>query len=1114
MLFEFGMMPNVHATFFGGITGDQAVCRLTNYSSECAPSDTPQPWYLDWGSTVTLPATPLYGRYPDLQLYPTCASAVVPIYNLNGKANLVLTMQTLAKIWSGRITTWDHPEIQATNANFASWNIPANKSIILVARADSAGSTQLFKKSLAAIDPVFKSQIGTAGAPVWAGTKVTFQATPQFIIAFIMRTPYTLGYAPPGDALGSDIPMARLNRSGVVVEASTASVQYALLEKGLSFGNNGDSPSHLTADIFNALNPLAWPIASYSYLAVRKATLRPGATCTSVATMMNFWLWFWSSSEVATLASALGFSVLPEVVRDFAVARFQQDIQCEGSLVWQQAEVPVVAGYGPESAIAILDKFQQAYALVNSSVTLNYTTLTSDQTDMAPLLRSGGFLVSATPPSTPGVFSLALGSEAVVSISQFRLTLDGRTLARVLNGDIKTWLHPEILALNPAGIRTAAGQVLNDTNQSIVLLQGPTAGSAPLTALLRQFYPAYTGAAIQAAERLSREMLVWTAVLGTPYSFAVTTMVGQLPGELQLASIISAGGAAVAPTLDAFTACTTSATYDATGKGVVLSSASSSNSSCYPLLLTLYVSLQRQCPAPPSTARAVVFLQWMFDQATLDAALNALNLVSLSGASSAIQAANSEALFQLSCQTRPVPTTPTDLLPLLLAIIIPIAVVVLLGLAACGWWLWRVTEYNRMLRKKFSNDNVAESCAEAIARFDLAAVEWLKEVREPNKIQLAFLAIIALLTEVKPYIPDQLLSRLTASTSKMGPGEEAENEAEQRSEQATPLGPEGPFPDTPQQPPRHLAYTPRSARSQNSSIPSIPSSHSRPTHRSASTSEGAKQVSAMRDWSRRRCTYLSVRLGSHAPPSERRLMALAQAAGRVVDAAKANGATIDSVGLDVVNVHWGVASASTMASTRAVQAALEIARLGDTLPEDQQAAFWLQVGIGKGLAECGTVSSASGHRFFVVSGPEVSLAVEIASSALPKRVLASLLVSPAVYQEVQYTVHCMPRLWHGEALLWEPLFVLKKKGDDEWMYELQTMHQGATLTSKVVLEAFVLAKSEGASVGDVVAHVAQLRVHHGGRLSPSDATSLDLLLVSARARPSGGQGMALEDVAA
>lgn len=42
-----------------------------------------------------------------------------------------------------------------------------------------------------------------------------------------------------GDALGAKLPMAQLNRSGVLVAASAASVQYALLEKGLAFGNNG-----------------------------------------------------------------------------------------------------------------------------------------------------------------------------------------------------------------------------------------------------------------------------------------------------------------------------------------------------------------------------------------------------------------------------------------------------------------------------------------------------------------------------------------------------------------------------------------------------------------------------------------------------------------------------------------------------------------------------------------------------------------------------------------------------------------------------------------------------------------------------------------------------------
>lgn len=48
-------------------------------------------------------------------------------------------------------------------------------------------------------------------------------------------------------------------------------------------------------------------------------------------------------------------------------------------------------------------------------------------------------------------------------------------------------------------------------------------------------------------------------------------------------------------------------------------------------------------------------------------------------------------------------------------------------------------------------------CPGAVARFNLAAVEWLKVVNEPNKVQLAFLAIINLLTEVNPYATWSLL---------------------------------------------------------------------------------------------------------------------------------------------------------------------------------------------------------------------------------------------------------------------------------------------------------------------------------------------------------------------
>eukprot|EP00667_Euglena_gracilis_P001645 EG_transcript_1645 len=992
------VQPNVQMTLNILINGDGAMCRLMNATRECAATDTAQPRTLDWASTLNPPAASAYLRYPDLQLYPTAANAVVFVYNLNGISNLVLSMQIASKIFSGRITTWDHPDILATNPNFAAWNIPKNQSIKVVAQIENSGSTVNLRKALAGADPTF------VAAANWGGLvkPVATLGSGTPLVSYVNQNPYTIGYTASQSSIGV-APMARLNRSGTVIEPTIASVQYAVLEKGLSFGNNGDDPAHLTGDLLNAYNPLAWPIVAYTYVGVRKDTLRPGSSCAVVAAMVDYWLWFWNADAVAQLGAPLGFSVLPEVVRDFVVTRFKADMRCNGSLVWQDPVVPVIAGYGTETAQPIFEKFQQAYALVNSSVSLNYTILANEQADVTQQLQAGGFLVSTSPSAVSGVYNLVLGGVAVIAVSPLAgVTLNVLTLAKILNGDITTWLHPDIVALNPNGL-TLSGVVVKNNSQPIVLLQGPIATSAPLAALLRRYYPVYTGAAIQAAARYPREMLLWSAVVGIPYAFSVTAMVGQFPAELQMAALVT-GGVAVAPSLATATATTVGATYDPATQSITL--APPANSSSWPLLLPLYVSVQRQCPSPPAMAQTVTFLQWMFTPRTLAAALNALGLVSLAGVSTAIQAANDDTLFELSCQVRPVPEVPTDMVPLLLGIIIPIAVVVLLGLGACGWWLWRVTEYNRMLRKKFSNDNVAESCAEAIARFDLQAVAWLKEVKEPNKIQLAFLAIIGLLTEVKPYIPDQLLSQLTVSKSEGSEEDVAGGDAEHQSERSS-LAPRNAtrqsLCESPQPKRLHQLHGLASP-----SARSAASSHrvgNRGHRGTIASTDGVKQVLAMKDWRHKRCTYMCVRFGSGYHHAEQRLYQLTEIVGHIVDVAKANGATIDSVGVDFVTVHWGVASNSTVSAARAIQAGMEISKLRDLLPEEHQAEFWLQMGIGKGVSDCGTVSApASGHRFFVVWGLEASLAVEIAATNLPKRVLCSLLVSAAVYQEVQYTV--------------------------------------------------------------------------------------------------------------
>lgn len=58
-----------------------------------------------------------YDAYPDLQMYPVLATAIVPVYNLKGVKGLVLTRTALAQIFSGQITYASPP------AGFLFWTV-------------------------------------------------------------------------------------------------------------------------------------------------------------------------------------------------------------------------------------------------------------------------------------------------------------------------------------------------------------------------------------------------------------------------------------------------------------------------------------------------------------------------------------------------------------------------------------------------------------------------------------------------------------------------------------------------------------------------------------------------------------------------------------------------------------------------------------------------------------------------------------------------------------------------------------------------------------------------------------------------------------------------------
>ena len=98
----------------------------------------------------------------------------------------------------------------------------------------------------------------------------------------------------------------------------------------------------------------------------------------------------------------------------------------------------------------------------------------------------------------------------------------------LLQGDITTWLHPDILALNPDGLVHRSQGLLTDATQAIQLKRGPVAGSRDVQELMRTYAVDYNGSAITAAPSFPTEDMLRAAVVQSPYALTLTPLIGNL----------------------------------------------------------------------------------------------------------------------------------------------------------------------------------------------------------------------------------------------------------------------------------------------------------------------------------------------------------------------------------------------------------------------------------------------------------------------------------------------------------------------------------------------------------------------------------------------------------
>ena len=237
---------------------------------------------------------------------PWALSATSVIYNVPGTKNLLhMNGATLAKVFSGAITSWNDPAIKRLNKGVS---LP-NQKIATVHRSDNSGTTYNFTDYLASASPKWKSGVGVGVAVNWPnGSGARGSAG---VAATVAQTPGAIGYVDVAYALHSHIAyFAMQNKSGKYATPGLKGI--------LAAASSDQKPDKTNA--LSIVNPpkkykLAYPISTYTYVIV--------PTKSSKASDLRRFL-FWAVTKGQNFGPKLLFQPIPKpvlVVAEKAIAK-------------------------------------------------------------------------------------------------------------------------------------------------------------------------------------------------------------------------------------------------------------------------------------------------------------------------------------------------------------------------------------------------------------------------------------------------------------------------------------------------------------------------------------------------------------------------------------------------------------------------------------------------------------------------------------------------------------------------------------------------------------------------------------------------------------------------
>lgn len=250
------------------------------------------------------PAASRCGGNPAWDL-PLVFGPIALAYNLPGNPALVVSSDAVAKIFTGKIATWNDPILVGLNPGVA---LPDTR-ITPIYRSDSSGTTDNVQKYL------------TAAAPQsWAkGVGTEFQggvgegaAKSSGVIQAVQTTPGAIGYVQKGFADQAGMSYAKIATRGGVVPLTNGTAENAI--KAAKFlGEGNDLLLDLNA-MYGSQEPGVYPLVLVTY----EIVCSKGYDAETAGAIKSF-LSVAATSGQAELSSA-GYIPLPDRVKERLVA--------------------------------------------------------------------------------------------------------------------------------------------------------------------------------------------------------------------------------------------------------------------------------------------------------------------------------------------------------------------------------------------------------------------------------------------------------------------------------------------------------------------------------------------------------------------------------------------------------------------------------------------------------------------------------------------------------------------------------------------------------------------------------------------------------------------------